>query len=299
MKIIRPYAITDATLTACNVPENDYPVYSGTTTYALGAMVIVIGGNVHTVYQSLQATNVGHDPASNPDWWLDSGMTNRWKMFDTLVNTQTEYAGDITFTLAISGRVNSISLLNIYASSVRIVASDTVDGVIFDRTIDMRANLGIVNWFDYFFEPPEWDTDAVVTDLPMYANMTISVTLSNISGQAKCGACIAGLIKIVGDIQYGTSVGIQDYSIKTRDAWGNATVLERAYDKHANFTINVDNSNIDRLQNILAGYRATPILYIGVDQFGSTAILGFYKDFSIAINYFSYSVCTIEIEGLI
>ena len=56
---------------------------------------------------------------------------------------------------------------------------------------------------------------------------------------------------------------------------------------------------VDRLQNILAGYRATPILYIGTDEFGSTAILGFYKDFSIAISYFAYSVCTIEIEGLI
>ena len=299
MKIIRPYAITDAILTACNVPETDYPEYVPGTTYTNGTRVIVIGSNVHTIYESLQAGNIGHDPTSSPTWWLDRGKTNRWKMFDALVSSQAEYSGDITFTLAVTGRVNSISLLNVYASSIRVVATDVIDGVVFDRTVDMRSDLGINDWFNYFFEPPEWDTDSVITDLPMYANMTISVTIGAISGSAKCGACIIGLTKTIGDTQYGASVGIQDYSTKTRDTWGNPTVLERAYNKRANFTVNVDNVAVDRLQNILAGYRATPILYIGTNEFGSTAILGFYKDFSIAISYVEYSVCTIEIEGLI
>jgi len=299
MKIIRPYAINDFTLGSCNVPENDYPVYVGATTYALGAIVIIVADNVHTIFESLQAGNTGHDPLVSPAWWLDRGKTNRWRMFDTLVNSQTEHNGDIEFTLLISGRINSISLLNIYAASVRVVATDAIDGVVFDRTIDMRSDLGIIDWWNYFFEPPEWDSDAVITDLPMYANMTISVTLTGISGIAKCGACIAGLTKIIGETQFGASVGIQDYSMKTRDTWGNATVLPRAYNKRANFSVNVDNSGVDRLQNILAGYRSTPILYIGTSEFGSTVILGFYKDFSISISYFTYSVCTIEIEGLI
>jgi hypothetical protein len=129
--------------------------------------------------------------------------------------------------------------------------------------------------------------------------MSISVTITAISGSAKLGACIIGLTKTLGDTQYGASVGIQDYSVKTRDSWGNYTILERAYNKRANFTVNVDNNGVDRLENILSGYRATPILYIGADDYGSTAVLGFYKDFSIAIGYFSYSVCTIEVEGLI
>ena len=299
MKIIRPYAINDFTLDSCNVPENDYPVYVGATTYALGEIVIIVADNVHTIFESLQANNIGHDPLISPAWWLDRGKTNRWRMFDTLVNSQTEHNGDIQFTLLISGRINSISLLNIYAASVRVVATDAIDGVVFDRTIDMRSDLGIIDWWNYFFEPPEWDSDAVITDLPMYANMTISVTLAGISGTAKCGACIAGLTKIIGETQFGASVGIQDYSMKTRDTWGNATVLPRAYNKRANFSVNVDNSGVDRLQNILAGYRSTPILYIGTSEFGSTVILGFYKDFSISISYFTYSVCTIEIEGLI
>lgn len=299
MKIVRPYAIVDATLTACNVPETDYPAYSAATTYALGALVIVVGTNIHKVYESLQATNLNHDPATSPTWWLDRGATNRWKMFDALVNTLCTYTADITFTLAITGRVNSISFLNMYASAIRVVATAGADGVVFDRTINMRSNMGIIDMWSWFFEVPEWEPNAIITDLPMYSNMTLSVTISAISGSAKCGACVVGLAKTLGDTQYGAAVGIQDYSVKTRDTWGNYTVLERAYAKRAHFTVNVDSGAVDRLQSLLAGYRATPILYIGADNYGSTAVLGFYKDFSIAIAYLSYSVCTIEVEGLI
>ena len=299
MKIIRPYSVTDTTLTASNVPETDYAAYAAGTTYALGDLVIVVGVNIHKIYESLQAGNTGHTPATAPTFWLDRGATNRWKMFDTLINSQTELTGNITFTLAITGRINSIALLNVYGAAVRIVATDVVDGVVFDRTVDMRSNLGIVEWWSYFFEPPEWDSDVVITDLPAYSGMTLTVTITGIGGISKCGACIVGLSKTLGDTQYGASVGIQDYSIKTRDVWGNYSILERAYSNRASFTLNVDNNGIDRLKTILADYRATPILYVGAEGFGSTAVLGFYKDFSISIAYFSYSVCTIEIEGLI
>ena len=299
MKIIRPYAVVDTTLTVCNVPETDYAGYNAATTYAAGTMVIIAGANVHKIFESLQAGNTGHDPITSPTWWLDRGATNRWKMFDTLVNSQTEYAGNITFSLKITGRVNSIALLNIYAASVRVVATAVVEGVVFDRTVDMRSDLGTVDWWSWFFESPEWDADAVITDLPMYSDMTLSVTLTSIGGVARCGACIVGLSKDLGDTQYGASVGIQDYSVKTVDTWGNYSILERAYSKRASFTVNANNNTIDRLQSILAGYRATPILYIGSEEFGSTAVLGFYKDFSVSIAYCSFSVCTIEIEGLI
>jgi hypothetical protein len=299
MKIIRPYAIVDTTLTACNVPETDYATYNPATPYAVGTMVIVVGANVHKIYESLQAANTGHDPAISPSWWLDRGATNRWKMFDTLVSSQTESTGDMTFSLRITDCVNSIALLNVSAASVRVVATDAVEGVIFDRTVNMSSSLGIVDWWSWFFESPEWDADAVITDLPMYANMTLSVTLANIGGVARCGACIVGMSKDLGDTQYGASVGIQDYSVKARDTWGNYSILERAYSKRASFTINANNNTIDRLQSILAGYRSVPILYIGAEEFGSTFILGFYKDFSVTIAYCSFSVCTIEIEGLI
>jgi hypothetical protein len=299
MKIVRPYTVVDSTLITCNVPETDYAAYTSGTTYALGALVIVVATNVHKIFESLQAANTGNDPETSPAWWLDRGATNRWKMFDATVSSQTVHDADIEFVLAITGRANSLAFLNIQASSVQVVATDAVAGVIFDRIIDMRSNMGITDWWSYFYEEFEMGVDAIITDLPTYTNMSISVTIRNAGGVTKCGACVIGMSKSIGDTQYGASVGIQDYSLKTRDTWGNFTVIERAYNKNANFYINVDNMGVDRLQILLAGYRATPILYIGSDEFYSTAVLGFYKDFSITISYLTYSVCAIEIEGLI
>jgi len=75
MRIIRPATINDAALTASTVPETAPAAYAGGTTYALGARVSVFSGTVATVYESLQASNTGHTPASSPTWWAEVGTT--------------------------------------------------------------------------------------------------------------------------------------------------------------------------------------------------------------------------------
>lgn len=68
--ILLPIPVTDATLTSTNVPEVAAAAeYAGGTTYALGKIAGVTTGTVQAVYESLQAANTGHAPASNPTWW--------------------------------------------------------------------------------------------------------------------------------------------------------------------------------------------------------------------------------------
>jgi hypothetical protein len=55
---------------------------------------------------------------------------------------------------------------------------------------------------------------------------------------------------------------------------------------------------VDSVQNLLAELSGTPTLYVGSDEFTSTAIFGFYKDFDITIAYADTSVCTMQLEGL-
>lgn len=113
-----------------------------------------------------------------------------------------------------------------------------------------------------------------------------------------CGAVIIGLSRAIGGTAYGAALGITDFSIKQADDFGNLTVVERAYQKTGDFTVFVQNTYIDTLQDMLAGLRATPALYIGAAAFGSSAIYGFFKQFSVAIQYRDVSVLTIQIEGL-
>lgn len=68
-------AITPVMLTSSSVVEAAPAAYAGGTTYALGDMVSVAAGNPISVYQSLQAANTGHTPASSPTWWVLIGTT--------------------------------------------------------------------------------------------------------------------------------------------------------------------------------------------------------------------------------
>lgn len=95
MKIIRPIPVTSDILTS-NVVETPPAAYNGGTTYAEGDQVSVMGGVSNTeatVYESLQAGNVGNTPASSPDEWQPIGTAYlAW-------NSGTNYSAGATVTV--------------------------------------------------------------------------------------------------------------------------------------------------------------------------------------------------------
>ena len=152
--------------------------------------------------------------------------------------------------------------------------------------------------YSWLFEPILRKHEYVELDMPKYNNPTITITISDPNGVVKCGACVIGQRRSIGLTQYGMGIGIQDYSVKTRDAFGNFSILERAFNNRATVSVLLDNSMVDEVKNILASYRATPTVYIGSVGFDSSIVYGFYKDFTTLINYPTQAVCNIEFEGL-
>lgn len=298
MKLVRPIEVTNSVLTASNILENDYAEWSAATTYALGARVIMV--STHSVYESVQASNLNHNPTTDTTntWWVRVGATNKWRMFDKVVGDASTRADNITFTLNTVGKVNSITFLNLDANNITITATDAVDGVIYTKTLSLVSTLGIVDWYEYFFEPITKITDISISDLPAYTNMVITVVIENTGSIAKCGECVVGLERVLGTTQMGASVGIVDYSVKQTDDFGNFTVLERAFSKRADITVWVDNSVVDDVVKTLTLYRATPIVYIGSNKYSSTIIYGFYREFETVISYPTVSVLNIELESL-
>lgn len=279
-----------------NVPETD-PVYSIATTYAKDATVRGAGVDAHIQYISLQNGNL-NKPLSDPLWWLKTGSTNPWRMFDQSVNSQTNMTGFIAANIRTVGRIDSVVLLNVSAARVRVTMVDAIDGTVYDKTFDLISTAGIDDWYDYFFEPIVRANDIAILDLPAYANSVITVTLSDPGFSVTCGACIVGLATNLGLTQYGARVGIQDYSVKQRDEFGNFTVLERAFSKRGAFQVYIPSGMVDQTQTLMETFRATPIVYIGSELYASTMIYGFYKEFDQEIQYKDYTLCTLEIEGL-
>jgi hypothetical protein len=298
MKIVQPLAINDAALLSTNVAEVLYPNYDAGYVYAKGARVHVVGPDLHQVYESLVDGNVGNTPATSPAKWVYVSATNPWLMFDQSVTSQTEYQDSIEVEIQTTGRIAALALLNVSAREVRVQMTDPVEGLVYDQTYSLVSDSGVDDWYEYFFEPVLRLQDLAIVNLPSYGSPIIKVTLSDPGEMVKCGALVMGPTTNVGDTEYGATVGIQDFSVKQQDDFGNYSILQRSFRKRSSLIVRVDSSDVDTLQQLLASLRATPALYIGADTYSSTAIYGFYKDFTIQIAYPKESILEIEIEGL-
>lgn len=303
MRLIRRTVITPAMITACNVPETDYDEWVGGTTYtALTSWVL----HNHKVYQCL----ITHTTAAEPDLncapvetvspkWLDAGYDNRWKMFDEKVGTQTSQADSITLTIK-PGLIDSIVFLDLEAASIDIVMTDPIEGAVYTESIDLVMKTYIVDAYSYFFEPIILDDTVVLLGVPPYPNAEIAVTITNTGGTAKVGTLVFGTKHDIGDTQLRPSIGINDYTVKTTDDWGNYTVSVRDYSKTMNCSVSIDKDMVDFQQRTLASYRGVPVIWVGIDQgYSCMIVYGFFNDFKIVLETLAYSICNIEIEGLV
>lgn len=297
MKIIRPTAITDAVLVSTNVPEADHPAWSGAATYVKGAKVIL--ASTHKRYESLIDGNQGKDPsAAEPGIWTDLGATNRWKLFDASVGSQTAQLGSIDMELRPLGRVNALAVLNVNAASIRVIVTDPVEGVVYDRTFSLIASSGVRDMYAFYFEPIRRRRDFVLFGLPPYYGATIRVVMTAPSGAVSCGWMVLGQSKQIGGTRWGLSLGISDFTKKDKNQFGEYIVVERDWAKRGRFPLRLAASEVDDVIETLVPFRAKPIVYVGAEQFGSSVIGGFFKDLDVVIPGPTYCDCSVEIEGL-
>ena len=257
-------------LVASNVAENDYPTWSAAATYALGARVIKTA--THRIYESAAADNIGNDPAGASGLWLDIGPTNRWAMFDQALGSLTEAAGAIVVTLNAGVAVNAIALLDVTAATVRVQATG------YDRTKAPAAAPGMVSFLDM----PETAGSVTVT----------------ISGAAVAvGTMLIGQLVGLGITEASPTAAITDYSRKETDAFGETTVVERAWAKRMSVKALLRTGALDTVAARIAAVRARPSLWIGDDGLESLTVYGFFKDYSIEVGE-HVSALSLSVEGL-
>lgn len=292
-RVIRPMAITPANLVSSNVAEADYSAWLVGTSYTTEQWVM----HNHRVWQALR-NNTGKEPGANPLDWLDGGATNRWKMFDEKVGTQTARIDGIEVVIDQDDFVDAVSLLNIWANSVRITMTDPVEGQVYQREIPTVA-ADVDDWWEYFFEPITRTTDVVLDDLPPYAGVEIKLEVIIAEGDtAKIGSLGMGSVFEIGCARWGSSVSIRDFSIKEQDEFGNLSVVQRDYSKRPEFDLIIDTDRVDIVMSELAKLRAVPCIYIAHSKFTSTITLGFYRELMMVLSNLSVSECTLTIEGL-
>lgn len=296
LKVVNPLAITDATLISSDVPEAEYAEWGVTTTYALGERTLTAG--THKVYESLQTNNTGH-LVTDPLWWIEVSPTNRWKLFDTSNSTQTVQSGSMSYTLRFQEPVTTLAALNLaHASSIRVRVSHTTYGLLYDQTTDMTLQPATTGWWAWFFGKKKSPTQLILQDLPAIPGVDITVDFTGGDGLA-VGVLLFGQATSLGVwVQQGVKVGIQDYSRKETNDFGDTVLVRRAYAKRASFDLTISEDEIDEVQSTLTELRAIPCLWIGTNRYEATVIFGIYKQFDILISYPTYADCQLELEGL-
>lgn len=297
LRVARPVTVTPAMVVATNVLENDYPEWVPGTSYALDARVIVAAQ--HKVYQSASDDNVGHAPATSPDAWIEVSPTNLWKAFDLSTSTQTKRAVSISYRLKVGQAVPCVAALNLVGvSAIRVRVIDPHLGTIYDNTATMAGHLLASTWWDWFFGVRSVRKQLVLTDLPSAPDADILIELSG-TDELAVGVIVLGQIRSFSlGVKSGARVGIQDYSRKEKNEFGDTVLVERAFARRASFSMLLRESEVDGMNDFLADVRAIPCLWIGSDLYDATTVYGFHKSFEIMLSYVDYADCELELEGL-
>jgi hypothetical protein len=295
LRIVQPQPVTDSVLIATDVAESAFPVWSAGTTYALGARVHLV--STHKVYESAIAGNIGNNPASTLQW-VEVGPTNRWAIFDRSNSTQTAKSTSFFYELAPVNAFNAVALLGLTgAQTLRVRVDHTTLGSLYDRTLDLTSLPAQAGWWEWFYGERRGPTLAVLADVPGIIGSELRIDVTGTTALA-AGVLVFGQAKEIGLlVQQGARVGIQDYSRKEVNEFGDTVLVQRAFARRASFDLPIKAELVDEAIDYLASIRATPCLFIA-PRYESAVIYGFYKEFDVNIAYSAVSECSLQVEGL-
>jgi hypothetical protein len=307
-KMVTPSTIDDTTLTSSTVaePSGDDPVeYNAANNFSVGDFVFV-GAGFHLIYICIQA-HTASGGAQSPTatgslFWTVQRSTNKFKAFDQFIGDPTTRADSAAWTINISDVVNSVALFGLSAATVQVVMLDT-DGIErYNETIILDDNTGVVDWFTYWFSPVVRRTNVVLTDLPPYADASVTVTVTDTGNTVLVGQLIVGLFETLGSTTMDqVDLGIDDFSRKERDVFGRFSIIERNFADTMALTFVTDTSRLGYIKNRLAGRRSLPTVYAVDTQYlqNEYVIYGFFPTMQPLARHAEVSEIRIELEGLV
>lgn len=296
VRLIPPASIDDTTLISSNVPENDHPFYDANTSYEVGALTIV----AHRIYQKNSVdTKPGVYPPDNLTQWADIGPSNRWAMFDLYKTTVTQRAESIIVEIKPTVLVNSIALLNLRGSYVDVISSTTTNGEVFRKRYMLRSSTGINGWYSFYFTRRSQKTTITELAIPAHRGATIRVEIHAPGNTAQCGTLLLGKQIQLGQLLWGYSPELNDYTKVTFSESGEATIKRGNYAFTPDFAMQIDDAQLDSVIETLARYRGIPAIWIAGQRHRVMTVFGVYESFKPQVTHGSFSDCSLRIRGFI
>lgn len=301
MKIIYPQSFT---LTSSNIASSSYSEWNSTASYAIGNIVYL--NETKGEYKCLVANSNKkpsehlYDVTNNPNGeWSFIGTTNKYKMFDQYLNTQSTNANKIEIQLLAVG-FQALFLGNLTASSIsiQIIDNNTLEVI---ETFEKGLTREINSWFDYFFG--DWKDNRkdsfVFIRQTATRNVSIAITIDNGSNTAACGVFLCGNIKEAGVTKWDLSVGALDYSTVVVDTSSGSTFLsEGNYAKTLDIDIFVKTALSMDVYKMLTDARGKPVVFMA-GYSDDLSIYGYIQKFETVLKSPIETAITANIIGLI
>lgn len=294
MRVISPLDITATELLASDVPDTDYVVWTAGTYNAGDERQYDL-----IAYRALSTTTDRPDvgAAATPATWLKLGYINRWRMFRDGSDSKTIQVDQIEVDLEFESLVNSVALFGLEGLQATITMTDAVEGQVYQSTQDI-VDIGVTNWYDYFFSDYGTRENLLFDDLPAYIGAEINVLIEAETGSdAACGRVICGALQTVGITEYGTSVSSVNYGRRERDGFGNLILEPRRVVRLVDFTVVLPTTTVSSAARILDNLADVPTAFIGDKDIDATIVFGVYRDFRINFSNYALSNTSIEVEG--
>ena len=263
--------------------------------YDQGAIVADVA--THTLWEcQVDGTTAG---LTNAERWIKYGPTNRWAALDDKSATQTVWQDRISYTIAVTGRVDTVGLVNVAGTSVNVTVHDATGEVeLYNEDFSLLSRAGVTNWYAWLFAPRRRARNIYITGLPRVSNPRITVTVTS-NGPVAIGHCGVGWEYRPGYTELGGRIGITDFSEKTRDAYGTYQYdTDRGFSDRGQFNVELRPSDIGWVKDLLTDQKGKPMLIVGSELHKSAIYFGVAWDWEIQFNDPKPGNLSMTIEGL-
>lgn len=295
--IMRPMAVTDATLVSSNVPEDDEDLYDPDTVYPLGAVVMLLA--THSVYENSLPDNKGNNPKDHPNKWTRIRATNRHRLFDGANSSRTEQAGNISYVFAPGETVAmsaALDLTNCFSVQWQLV--DPVYGNVYDYTALPSPSPVQSDWWEFYFGQWEGGSNVALAEgMPSFPNAELRVTFVG-GPHLAVGDLMFGQPRIWGvGVKYGARLGWQLYSKREPNKYGDIELIRLPAAKTASVELVLKSSEVDPLLTYLEQIHADLCLFIVLRKYGAGVIYGLFERPVLLLDDYEQSVWDLEILG--
>jgi len=278
-QVLNPVTVAAGTFVSSTLAEADYTVWSAATAYPVGQRAIRT--TTHRIYERKVPGTTSATPESDPDNWLDVAPTNRWAMFDDGPASSSSGASPISVVIAAGMLVTGVVLLGVIGTTVQVY-----DGATLVKTVSVPAPVS-----------PSVSSTVVITGLSIASGTNTTVTLTG-TGTLQISHLTVGAWIDLGEAIPGVQVGITDFSVKSVDAFGVASITRRNYSRKLQGQLIIASSDVQRVADVLASLRSRVTYWSLVDAYESLGVLGYLKDWAIDTQGTWKTQYSLNIEGL-